>query len=81
MMMRQPPGSEASFGERVFASFQSVLPTRAISAFMFHVAQIRSRPFKNALMRWFVHRYAVELGAYAAAPRELTTHSSRPSVR
>jgi phosphatidylserine decarboxylase len=60
--MRQPPGSEASLGERIFATFQSLLPTRAISAFMFHVAQIRARAFKNALMRWFMHKYAVELG-------------------
>jgi len=62
MMMRQPPGSEASLGERIFASFQSLLPTRALSAFMFHVAQVRAKPFKNALMRWFAHKYAVELG-------------------
>lgn len=60
--MRQPPGSEASLGERVFAGFQSLLPTRALSAFMFRVAQVRARPFKNALMRWFMHKYAVELG-------------------
>jgi phosphatidylserine decarboxylase len=61
-MMHQPAGSEASFGERVFATFQSLLPTRAISAFMFRLAQIRNGPFKNTLMRWFMHKYAVELG-------------------
>lgn len=61
-MMRQPAGSEASLGERVFATFQSLLPTRAISAFMFRLAQSRNRAFKNALMRWFMHKYAVDLG-------------------
>ncbi|MDB5974185.1 MAG: phosphatidylserine decarboxylase [Nevskia sp.] len=60
-MMRQPPGSEATLGDRIFATFQSLLPTRALSAFMFRVAQVRSKPFKNALMRWFLHKYAVDL--------------------
>ena len=60
-MMRQPPGSEATLGDRIFATFQSLLPTRALSAFMFRIAEIRARPFKNALMRWFLHKYAVDL--------------------
>ena len=60
-MMRQPPGSEATLGDRIFATFQSLLPTRALSAFMFRVAQVRAKPFKNALMRWFLHKYAVDL--------------------
>ncbi|MBV8062374.1 MAG: phosphatidylserine decarboxylase [Nevskia sp.] len=60
--MRQPPGSEASLKERLFATLQSLLPTRALSALMFRVAQVRHKTFKNALMRWFVHKYAVELG-------------------
>ncbi|MDB5977250.1 MAG: psd [Nevskia sp.] len=60
-MMRQPPGSEASLGDRIFATFQSLLPTRALSTFMFRVAQVRAKPFKNALMRWFLHKYAVDL--------------------
>ena len=60
-MMRQPPGSEATLGDRIFATFQSLLPTRALSAFMFRIAEIRARPFKNALMRWFLHKYAVNL--------------------
>ncbi len=60
-MMRQPKGSEATLGDRLFAAFQSLLPTRALSAFMFRVAQVRSRPFKSALIRWFLHKYAVNL--------------------
>ena len=60
-MMRQPAGSEASLGDRLFATLQSLLPTRALSGLMFHVAQVRARPFKNALMRWFLHKYAVDL--------------------
>lgn len=60
-MMRQPPGSEATLGDRIFATFQSLLPTRALSTFMFRIAEIRARPFKNALMRWFLHKYAVDL--------------------
>ncbi len=60
-MMRQPPGSEATLRDRLFATLQSMLPTRALSAFMFRIAEIRSKPFKNALMRWFLHKYAVDL--------------------
>jgi phosphatidylserine decarboxylase len=60
-MMRQPKGSEATLGDRLFATFQSLLPTRALSAFMFRVAQVRARIFKNALMRWFLNKYAVDL--------------------
>jgi len=60
-MMRQPAGSEATLGDRLFATLQSLLPTRALSGFMFHVAQIRAPLFKNALMRWFLHKYAVDL--------------------
>jgi len=60
-MIRQPRGSEATLGDRLFAAMQSLLPTRALSAFMFRVAQVRAKPFKNALMRWFLHKYAVNL--------------------
>ena len=60
-MMRQPPESQASIGDRLFATLQSLLPTRALSAFMFRLAQVRAKPFKNALMRWFLHKYAVDL--------------------
>jgi phosphatidylserine decarboxylase len=60
-MMRQPQGSEASFGDRLSATLQSWLPTRALSALMFRVAQVRNRTFKNLLMRWFVHKYGVDL--------------------
>ena len=60
-MIRQPRGSEATLRDRLFAAMQSLLPTRALSAFMFRVAQVRAKPFKNALMRWFLHKYAVDL--------------------
>ncbi len=61
-MMRQPAGSEATLRDRLFATLQSLLPTRALSGFMFHIAQVRARPFKGtALMRWFLHKYAVDL--------------------
>lgn len=60
-MMRQPLESEASLGDRAFATLQSMLPTRALSAFMFRIAQVRSGPFKQALIRWFLHKYPVDL--------------------
>ena len=54
-------GSEASFRDRAFAFLQSLLPTRALSGLMFHVAQFRLKPFKNGLIRWFMLKYAVDL--------------------
>jgi phosphatidylserine decarboxylase len=60
-MMLQPPGSEASLLDRFKATLVWLLPTRALSALMFRVAQIRSKPFKNGLMRWFAHKYGVQL--------------------
>ena len=60
-MMRQPPDSEASFTDRLKAGLVWLLPTRALSALMFRVAQVRNTAFKNAFMRWFVHKYGVEM--------------------
>jgi phosphatidylserine decarboxylase len=60
-MMRQPQGSEASLGDRLFAGLQWLLPTRALSALMFRVAQIRAKRFKDTLIRWFMRKYAVDL--------------------
>ena len=64
-LLQERPASK-ELEKRIFATFQSLLPTRAISALMFHVAQIRNAAFKNALMRWFMHKYAV--GIYSGAP-------------
>lgn len=61
-MMRQPPGSEASLSDRLKAGLVWLLPTRALSALMFRVAQVRNKAFKNAFTRWFAHKYGVELG-------------------
>ncbi|MDR3416241.1 MAG: archaetidylserine decarboxylase [Nevskia sp.] len=65
--MRQPEGSEASFADRLSALLQSLLPTRLLSALMFRIAEIRNRRFKRALIRWFMHKYPVDL-ADAAQP-------------
>lgn len=67
-MMMKPASSEASFGDRLKAGLVWMLPTRAISALMFRVAQVRNRAFVNAFTRWFMHKYGVDL-AEAELPR------------
>lgn len=53
--------TEASFADRAFAALQQCLPTRALSALMFRIAQIRARGFKNALIRLFMRGYPIDL--------------------
>lgn len=53
--------------QRWFARVQPWLPTRRLSAFMFGVANVRNRVFKNALIRWFVQAYGVDLSEAACA--------------
>lgn len=60
-MMMKPASSEASFADRLKASLVWMLPTRAISALMFRVAQVRNRAFMNSFTRWFMHKYGVDL--------------------
>lgn len=53
---------EASFRDRAFVVLQKCLPTRALSALMFRIAEIRAKRFKNALIRLFLRGYPVDLG-------------------
>jgi len=47
---------EASTGDRLFALLQQSLPTRALSALMYRVAEWRNPRFKSALIDWFMRR-------------------------
>jgi phosphatidylserine decarboxylase len=53
---------EASFKDRAFVVLQKCLPTRTLSALMFRIAEIRTKRFKNALIRLFMRGYPIELG-------------------
>ena len=55
----------ATPGDRLFAAFQRCLPTRALSAAMFHVAQWRNPRFKEAFIGWFMRRYRIDLSEAA----------------
>jgi len=61
MSATQPLARAAGLGDRLCAAFQAGLPTRALSRAAFSIAQIRAPRFKNALIRWFVRRYRVDL--------------------
>ncbi|MFP4606596.1 MAG: archaetidylserine decarboxylase [Thiohalospira sp.] len=50
-----------SAGDRLRALLQYPLPQHALSRLAGPVVRCRWRPFKNALIRWFVRRYRVEL--------------------
>ncbi|MDB5987050.1 MAG: phosphatidylserine decarboxylase [Nevskia sp.] len=52
---------EASTGDRLFALLQQSLPTRALSALMYRVAEWRNPRFKSALIDWFMRRYRIDL--------------------
>ncbi len=47
--------------DRLFATVQKMLPTRALSALMFRVAEVRNRRFKNILIRLFMRGYPIDL--------------------
>jgi len=53
--------------ERIFVAVQHVLPQHFLSALMYRVARWQWRPFKDALIGWFVRRYAVDM-SLAAEP-------------
>ena len=78
----------ASPGERFGAFLQALLPTRALSAAMYRVSSIRNPRFKNALIRGFLKRYAVDLGeAESARPEDYEhfnaffTRALKPGLR
>ena len=79
---------EATAGERLSAFLQGLLPTRALSAGMFRLASIRNPRFKNALIRAFLKRYAVDLGeAESSRPEDYEhfnaffTRALKPGLR
>jgi phosphatidylserine decarboxylase len=53
--------SDASFGDRLFAAIQQVLPTRALSSGMHALTRIRTPWFKNAFIRVFMRGFDIRL--------------------
>lgn len=59
--------SAASLGDHLFAAIQRCLPTRALSALMYRIAEIDAPAFKNPFIRAFMRGYPIDL---AEAERE-----------
>ena len=55
------PDDDATAPQQFKAALQKLLPTRALSAFMFGVASISYRPFRRALIGWFARSYGVDM--------------------
>jgi phosphatidylserine decarboxylase len=53
--------TDASRRDLLFAALQKALPTRALSALMYSIAEIRNKRFKNALIRTFMRYYPIDL--------------------
>lgn len=53
--------------ERLFVAVQHLLPQHLLSALMYRVARWRWRPFKDALIGWFVGHFRVDM-SLAAEP-------------
>lgn len=54
--------SDASLGDHLFAAVQRCLPTRALSALMYKIAEIDSPGFKNGFIKAFMRGYPIDLG-------------------
>lgn len=55
------PRDGGSLGDRLFVGVQRLLPTRALSALMYRIAEIRLPAFKNAFIRLFMSGYPIDL--------------------
>ncbi|HEY0974082.1 MAG TPA: archaetidylserine decarboxylase [Solimonas sp.] len=55
------PRENASDGDKLFALFQRLLPTRFLSTVVFHLTQIETTWFKNLLMRLFLRGFTIDL--------------------
>jgi phosphatidylserine decarboxylase len=53
--------ADASLGDRLFALVQRCLPTRALSALMYRIAEIDRPGFKNPFIRAFMRGYPIDL--------------------
>jgi phosphatidylserine decarboxylase len=74
--------------ERLFVAVQHLLPQHLLSALMYRVARWRWRPFKDALIGWFVRHFRVDMSLAAEPdPRAYATFNAfftralRPGVR
>ncbi len=59
--------TDASLGDTLFAAVQRCLPTRALSALMYRIAEVDNTTFKNTFIRTFLRGYPIDL---AEAERE-----------
>lgn len=59
--MRDATQVDASLGDRLFALFQRVLPTRSLSSLVHVLTQIRHERFKNLLIRLFMKGFVIDL--------------------
>ena len=74
--------------ERLFVAVQHLLPQHLLSALMYRVARWRWRPFKDALIGWFVRHFRVDMslaaeidpGAYPSF-NAFFTRALRPGAR
>jgi phosphatidylserine decarboxylase len=78
----------ASFGDRVFAAFQYVIPKRALSRLVYSVMRTESPAFKRLLIRSFLSGYRVNMAeAVQSDPlayrsfNEFFTRPLRPGAR
>lgn len=78
----------ASFGDRLFAAFQYVIPKRALSRLIYSVMRTESPAFKRLLIRSFLSGYQVNMAeAVQADPfayrsfNEFFTRPLRPGAR
>lgn len=60
-MSAQPSSGGASLGDRLFVAVQRLLPTRALSALMYRLAEVRLPAFKQAFIRAFMRGYPIDL--------------------
>lgn len=69
-----PEMQGASLGDRLFAAFQYLLPTRTASSLVHRITQIRTPWFKNTLIRAFLRGYTINLDE--AEQRDATAYAS-----
>jgi phosphatidylserine decarboxylase len=76
------------FGERLFVWMQYLIPQHLVSRVVYHATRSAHPGLKNALIRWFCRRFAVDMrearepdGARYATFNEFFTRELRPGVR
>jgi phosphatidylserine decarboxylase len=78
----------STWTDHAFIAFQKLLPKRALSALVYSLARVRTRWIKNALIRWFMAYFKIELQEYEitdpthfASFNEFFTRRLKPDAR